>query len=548
MRSAPSKAGGSFAMLVLVGTEGGEVGNKLRLVAAEQGRPLRHGEDTWEVRVDTHRAPPRCLADSALDSDGVDFSCVFVEAKLPDRESRARFTAEGELWFLGQGVLDEVGVRIGGKGVGGNAGWGRALVRMNRQRFAKAIEQGLRANQDPRRRMKAVVRGDGSSDGRGVPVFVVCSALGGVGTGAVLDVCAEVKRQAEKQGVAAKVTLFVLDLGTLSAPNHEVGMVNRRRLWNTIRARFTGAYADPQELDRGSARLPVDSVLILPNAGESSELSSLDQLEFMAAHALFHYLWSPIGLRLQEDVVDLEEKRGADDCGVPCAGSAVGLCVIDLDRPRLARCCGAMLGGEFARTVLGAGKDESVARGETAATELGLVESSVENAASRALTQADEREADLFHEAEGAFADPSTGLSGWAALQAIDASYEAVIGDLIPAVFVPRTQSRAAGLVARIQERVDAETTAFEQRLKGLRGAAGWLEGVLARVAESDRANAEKLSDVSQIQEGVTREVEQCRTTFRSLSRKSPFRRLFHHFTVADAVRRYREAGRSRRE
>ena len=543
MQNALPRAGRSFAILVLVGTEGGEVGNKLRIVAAEQGVSVRHGENVHEIRVDTHRAPPRCLGDSSQDPDALDFSCVFLKARLPDRESRARFIEEGRLWFLGQKAVDEVGVRTDGQGVGGNAAWGRALFEVIRRDFARAAKQGLDAYQDHRRQMESVVRGDGASDGQAVPVFVVCSALGGVGTGAALDVCTEVEKEAERQRVAVKVVLCVLDLGTLSAPKVEEGKANRRRFWNALRARLTGGCTDPREWGQGPAVPPVDSFLIFSNGGESSVLSTLDQLEFMAAHTLFHCLWSPIGLRLREDVVDLEESWELDECGVPRAGSAVGLWVTDLDRPRLERCCGAMLGREYAQVGLGAGKADAVARGETAAVELALVESSIDNVASRALTQAYEGEPSLFREAEGAFNDPSTGLCGWAALKAIDASYEAVVGDLIPRVLEPRAQDKAERLVARIQKRLDAEIEALDQQLMGLRGAAGWIEGLLGRVKESDEANGDKILDISQIQEGVAQEVEQCRETFSSLSRMGPFGRLLRCFTVADTVRRYREAG-----
>ena len=278
----------NYTVIIPLGSEAIETSYKLCRIAFDHGVRLVQGENVFFLPGDDHLSTPHDpdidKVDRALLA-GIRFS--FKEMKLPDRESRRRLVRSGLLWFLLARQVEDAGVREDGMGTGNDPTWGRLLFRSNSLEFVSALTLGVHTYQDHRRRLEKAQQGGG--DKRALNVVILLSKAGGFGNGGYLDSVFTVWEVAAELRGPVKITLAILDTGTLSLPNRQINLRNRANSLNLLRA-FLSGYRDPEgrykALDGGFVHV----ALISANCGPASALNSLDELEADVAHKLFHYL------------------------------------------------------------------------------------------------------------------------------------------------------------------------------------------------------------------------------------------------------------------
>ena len=529
---------GAFPLFVAIGTEAIEMLRMLSAVAWLRGFPIRHGEHAWLIPIDSYLAPAREFeGDGSARADSETLAHVFVESRLPDRESREAFQGSGNLYFVDPKYIARPGVREDGLGTGGDPSCGRADLRMNALAIRKSITQGLRRAQDHQRLLSKALRegcipGDGS-----VPCVVISSTVGGTGSGAVFDVCRFLRETATELHVPTKIIVCALDVGTIFPPHRQLAFRNRRWALNALRAETTGRYLDPEDVNAKLDSPVADSILISSNAGEHSELSTLDEQEAALANFLYQLLFTSFGVRLRAGIVDLEGNRGTDASGALNAASTFGLWVIGLDRPRIQRFAAASFGIALAGRILSADPADAAVRGRRAATELSLLESEAESQASRLLTEVGPETPDCFEWICGAFRDGIGPGGGWRALEEAASSYRTVSTSLLPQRILPQVKSRAAQHLLTAKAHIRRELAVHSGALSGMRRNIAWIHGLLQQVEESDRISAEKTEAISQAAQPAFQEVDACRRRVEALSRRTWVGRLLRTFTVRDTFR-----------
>jgi len=533
-----------FVMVVTVGTEAAETVRKMHAIAAQHGQPLRHGVNVWSTASDTHFTPPRQSGDGEAALGTVDpLIGVFIENQFADLESRVRLWDTGELWHLSQHQCEHAGTREEGIGTGNTPAWGRADFRMNRQYHRKAGSEGMHACANERRKLRAATEGGQGGMDDALSCLVIVSSAGGEGSGAFLDICREIRSLASEHGIQVRIIAVLLDIGTLFPPNRLVTLRNRRWLLNSLRAVLTGQYRDPEGLNARSDAPLVDRLIISTNAGPSSELATLDEQEALTAKELYYLFFTPLGQRMREDIVDVDANRGKDDSGAPCAGSALGMSVIDLDRGRVKEFVSAFLAEAVAHSILHADAAGAGKLGREAAAQLHLREGEAENHTTRYITLSDGQAPDVFAEADGSFHARFKDLRGWRRAQMTGEAYRTAMNQAVPNVLVPRMRERAKDLRADVRKQWENQRKPWSKEMAGVSKAKAFLNGLLAEIRESARANSRKIEDISQTAAAVAIQVDECQQELEALARMSWLLRMLSSLSIWSTSRRYREAG-----
>jgi len=529
-----------FLLVIALGSEGIQTFMKYLKVAERYGVGLVQGMHLWAVLIDDHFTPPRDMESNPLKNyDAQALHVSFIPATLVDKESRLHLRDKGRLWMLDEHSILEPGVRAEKVGTGNQPVWGRAQVRMNEPAVTRAVDQGLHAFSDQLRQLEEARQGGGPVPDSVLRSLVFYSPVGGFGAGALHEMLRLLKNRAALAHVPLKTYLRMLDLGTLYPANREVAVVNRNRAMNFLRILSTGAYRDLEGLDGAQDGPLFDSLLVCPNAGPHGEIGTLTGQEWLSGQQTFLEFNSPLSARLREDAVDVESKRDLDETGAVCAGNAMGVSVISLDRDAYRRYCAKATVARFNRAILECPASDAVTQGEQAAAESGLIESYAESLTVRRITQAAGSDPDMFQESLGAYSDRVGDLSGLAALRAIDAGYSAVVSEVIPRVLQPRVQQRSRTIVEDVGKRCAKEKAAYANDLFGPRRLRGWDEGLLNSVESSMRVNDEKRNALTQHGESIFQGIDDCRTRLQAFSRMGWFNRMLHFFSIRSTARRY---------
>ena len=530
----------AFPIFIGEGTLGTRILMQAQLVAAQYGRPLRHGVDASFIYFDGELpAPPEVEREWLEESGLLTSHASFVEAKLPDRESLERH--HHRLWFLDEESLRNPGVRSVGAGSGNNPAWGNALYRLNDLRMQQRMEQAIRTAQSHCRKREAVVKGDDDAEDRPIHVTIALGTAGGIGNGAVVESCRQLRHMEARLQVRIHITIFLVDIGTLHLINHDVAKRNRARTLNYLRAVATGNYMDPEGLNDFSGRPLFDNIIVCWNAGPHSELPTLDEQEAFAAHQLFLLHCSPMGRRIRERMVDLDGNRGVDDCNAPRAASAMGFFRLALDRSRYRQYCGAATGRALAAAVLDAPAGDGADEGSKVISDLQLIESDSESQAVGSLTKADVNDPDAFQEARGALEDRAAEGTSWRKFMGMVEGYRVVGNDLIDRIILPRVGRRGSEMVQSGRRRLSACLVAWGKHISGLNYGVGLLQGALAELEKSSRSNAEKRSLLADMSQPLFQEIDACHREFERLSRRSWFGRIFRVFSIGRLCHRYEQ-------
>ncbi len=533
-----------FPMFITLGTEPGETFRRLCAVAAQHGRRLRRGADFWLVASDTHFSPPRHIGDDEEAQGGVDpLIGSFHENKLADLESRLRLFGDGILWHLTRHQCEHPGGREEDIGTGNRPALGRADFRMNRQHLRKAISEGMHTYANERRKLRAAADAGQAGMDDALSCLVIVSTPGGEGSGALADTCREIRLLGREHGVPVRLTAVLLDIGTLYPANKQAALRNRGWTLNTLCAELTGQYRDPEGLNALSDAPLVDRIIISSNAGPSSELGTLDEQEALLARELYYLCFTPLGQRMREDIIDVDANRCKDDAGAPCAGSAMGMGGIDLDRSRVEQFLSAFLAGTFAHSIIHADPGDARELGSKAAAQFHLREGEAENHTTRFLTLPDGQGPDAYAEAAGSFEDRFRDLRGWRRAQMIGEAYRTVTNQMVPNELVPRMKGRANDLVSQLHTQLEAQKAPWSKELGGLSREKAYLNGLAAETRESVRAISQKAEDVSQAAAAVALQVEECQQRLDRFAQMPPLLRALCFPIVWGISRRYRELG-----
>jgi hypothetical protein len=528
-----------FLVMIGLGSEGIQVVMKFLKVAERYGVDLVHGAGIWLILIDDHFNPPRDMGTSPLRSYDVPaLHATFVPVALVDKESRENLHAAGRLWMLDRQAIENPGVRLESAGAGGQPVWGKALTRMNELVIAHRVDQGLHTYSDNERSRDEAEKGAGPARRSILDFVVTTSPAGGCGGGALPDVLRIVKERAAHMQVPVKTHLELLDLGTIYPANRAMAIENRRLLLNYLRVVKTGQYRDLEGVGDVNGMPLYDSAAFSPNAGAYSQLSTLEAHEWHLAHQIFFKFCSPMSPRLRESSVDAESKCDRDDSGAACSGIARGIWAMTLPRPTYRRYCANRGVSAFVDTVRNSTAPDAALQARQAASEMNLVESYSESHTVRRLTQANGTDPDMFQEGRETFRDRIAGLSGVQALQAIIASCDWVLRELIPQVQQPRIVQRTGEIIEGLGTRIAGEKAGCAHDLAGLIRMRRWLEEIHGCVQESGRINAEKLAALSQFAEGVLMEFDAGRRRVDSYVRMGFFGRFVHYFPIQAAVRR----------
>ena len=529
-----------YSMIIGLGTEGIQTVIKLLKTAENKGHPLIHGKNIWLLLVDNYPFKPRNMeADPLTSYSQSDLDAAFVPLVLADKESRRRLYKAGKLWFLDPRDIKDPGVCKDGVGTGNRPSWGRALLGMNYQTVERRIMQGMLESRDHGLLVKKAVEGNGVESTRPLTVAIYASPVGGVANGALHELGRMVKLCAAEARIGVKTDLDLIDLGNLYPPNSEVGKDNRNCFFNFLRAESTGVYHGLEGHDDSFERPLFDSITILPNAGSHSQLGTLDEHEWFIANQAHLRHCSPMSHRLSTKTVDLNAQAGNDESGAPSIANAVGASGIVLRRNTYRNFSADTLAGAAARSILECPADDAAPQAQEAAREQHVLESYGESYAVRHLTQANGNDPDAIEEARGGFADQFCGLSGIAAAQAMVASHDWVMSELIPSQQV-RMCRRAGAVVDGLGERLSREKAARAHDLVSFQYVNRWAGELQNSVSESARVNAEHLADLVQHREAVSQKRDACRKILEDYPRKKLLGRILGYFNFRFAKHRYR--------
>jgi hypothetical protein len=270
------------------------------------------------------------LSDKEQDANELFSSDEFVDAVLPkDAASLARHEEEGTFSRMAKDWYKSSEAALDDYGAGGQQSTGYTMARVVKKGWLFTLKKVFGRCVDHGKRLLGAIKDSVANEVvYRILVHVRCSAVGGMGSGAVIKMPDYVQEVTADYQIIPKLILDILLRGDLPVKDQSKADINQVNLLKYVRALASGEYVDP--ITGNKVKNPFDNVFLQSNQNCHGRFASLEQLLIHEAYRQ-NIMWnSSLSLKVRERLVDIENVS-FDKYGDPLIGYSASVSGIRRD-------------------------------------------------------------------------------------------------------------------------------------------------------------------------------------------------------------------------
>ena len=485
------------------------------------------------------------LSDAQIQADELFEPDELVPAQFPvDHQSLERAEKHGKTILMPPGWHRNPAASLDNQGASADPRIGATLALLNRERLATSISKSTGRCLDHSRNEAALRTGEKPAERNGRLVYqIYATAAGGMSNGAVCEIAALSRQQAQAFGIRAKRVVHLLLRGDLPVVDAARADINQANLLKYLRALASGQYIDA--LTGRYVDCPFDMLFLQSNQNSNGRMSGLDQL---IAHESCgqQILWSsPLTESIHQRLTDMEYSRFDTD-GDPLCGFTLSVSLLDWNKEKVMSYCGYQAAWMLAEALSSRRSDtESKKEALKLASMHGVLESEQDNRLTAVLLNpASLKGTGLVERMRHTFSQRTEGASGLQKAQLLQEGINLINGTEFSEYYEPLMGKQATAIFTQARDQISAY---LNQKLSGeLKDNAlgdgrfdvlSVIAGYRKLVQATHQVITEKLTQVEQLAEPHEQMINDASRQLDYLTHGSFLRRLLHPFLPRELAR-----------
>ena len=329
-----------------------------------------------------------------------------------------------------------------------------------------------------------------------IPVIILLSAIGGMGTGLISKVVRIVYDVGEQYRVRMDVEIYVLALDPSSEgpANTKQARQNGTMLYWNLEQEIINNFSTPSS----GAVTTIDHttrVTVLAGINQYGQIGDFKNAQRALGDILTYLYLTDMGVRLDERIVDVVRPNILDPSGSPLAAGTIAISKHHFDRQKafdFSVCSTLKKYYEWLRVE--PNREDLATSIQAACLQLRLVESESDSSATEAIVESDGAGGgNLNSQANAIFKQGFQNAQWWDQLGGISDAFDSVVTEGLPNEIIPAIEARASEIEQEAAAWIGQKYEVLLTPEQGIMTSQLFLKGLLSMLAQYENNNESKL-------------------------------------------------------